>query len=140
MTAPLALLDSALVGQLEGSTALDTLIGTNLYNGKVPATSAEKYPRVTVGDATDRDAIGTEGATFNKTTRMISENIHIWSRKGRKELLTIYSAIYESLHRVRFSLSTGEMMVGGTVTLVTDILDLDGQTLHGVVRYSAVIR
>lgn len=140
MTAPLKIVDSALIDALSDSTALTTLIGTALFNGKVPSTSADRYPRVTVGDATDRDAIGTEGATFNKTTRVVSENIHIWTQKTRKELLDIYSAIYEALHRVRLVLSSGELLVGGTVVLVTDILDPDGKTLHGIVRYSATVR
>lgn len=141
MTAPLKLVDSALIDALVDSVALTGLIGASaIFNGKVPSTSAEKYPRVTVGDATDRDALGTEGATFNKTTRVVSENIHIWTQKTRAELLSIYSAIYESLHRVRLLLATGEMLVGGTVVLVADLTDPDGKTLHGIVRYSATVR
>jgi hypothetical protein len=132
-------LDSALISVLDARVGLQTLIGDNIFSGIVPSTSAGKYPRVTIGEASDRDAIGTEGATFNKTTRMVGENIHIWTRKGRHELLLIYDEIYAALHRVRFALSSGQMISGGAVALITDIVDPDGVTTHGIVRFSASI-
>lgn len=140
MTAPLQALDSALIEALGNSSGLEGIIGTNIFNGKVPSTSAGKYPRVTVGEASDRDANGNEGATFNTTTRAISETIHIWTQKGRHEMLAIYGEIYEALHRVRLTLGTGEMISGASVFLVTDLLDPDGTTTHGIVRFSAFVK
>jgi hypothetical protein len=137
--APLNSLNSALIAALGDSTGLQALIGSNLFQGRVPSTSADKYPRVTVGEASDRDALGTEGATFNKTTRAIGENIHIWSQKGRHEMLEIYGEIYDALHRVRLTLTTGQMIAGASVQLVTDLLDPDGKTTHGIARFSAFV-
>jgi hypothetical protein len=139
MTIPLQALDSALIATLENRIALDALIGENLFNGIVPATKAGNYPRVTIGDASDRDAIGTEGATFNKTTRSVSENIHIWTRKGRHEMLLIYSEIYSALHRKKLALSSGQMLSSGSVQLVIDMVDPDGVTTHGIARFSSQV-
>lgn len=139
MTAPLPALNSALVDALDDSVSLNALIGDNIFSGIVPTTSAGKYPRITIGEASDRDAIGTEGATFSKTTRAIGENIHIWTRKGRKELVDIYAEIYSTLHRAKLALNTGQMLSSGSVVLVTDITDPDGVTLHGIVRFSASV-
>lgn len=141
MTAPLPAVNSALVAALVDYTGLTAIIGSNaVFNGKVPSTSAEKYPRVTVGEATDRDALGTEGARFNATTRRVSENIHIWSQRGRKEVLDIYGEIYDALHRARLTpLVSGQMLTRGAVAMITDIVDPDGKTSHGIVQFSATV-
>lgn len=140
MTAPLLSLNSALVAALVDSAGLTGIVGANgVFNGKVPSTSAQKYPRVTVGEAADREALGTEGARFNTTTRRVSENIHIWSQSGRKEVLDIYGEIYDALNKVRLVLVSGQMLTRGSVVMITDLLDPDGKTTHGVAQFSAAV-
>lgn len=94
----------------------------------------DAYPYVVVGDDTS--------IPFDTDTSQGSEatvTLHVWSRyRGRYEAKQIQRAIYDALHRSRLNvaeLHTVEVFYDYAET----ILDPDGITRHGVIRFRFIV-
>jgi hypothetical protein len=95
----------------------------------------DNFPFVTIGDAeaTPFDNDSHRGAYVDAT-------IHVWSRyKGRKEVDEILDAVYGLLHRASLS-SAGYKFVDCLFEFSDVIVEQDGQTRHGVIRFRLTIQ
>lgn len=111
---------------------LSTDLAVPVYDD-VPQCSSS-FPYVTIGE---------DSLTYNDTDTDRSVNvsitIHTWSRKrGRFEVKTIQSQIYDSLHYADL-VQTGYNFVIITEQDSTSLLDADGRTRHGVQTFNLII-
>jgi len=90
------------------------------------------FPFVTIGDDT-----GTPWDTDNSLGTSATVTIHVWSRyAGRKEVKTIFAAIYTALNRQSTNLTApGYAFIDCLYEFSEIIEDIDGRTRHGVCRY-----
>ena len=92
------------------------------------------YPYVVIGEETDTN-IGTKDLDANEHTL----TMHVWSQyRGRKEIKNIMSQIYTSLHNSVIYLS-GATLVNIRHEFEQTLLESDGITRHGVMRFRAVV-
>ena len=100
---------------------------TGVYD-HVPQGSA--YPYIVIGEGTE---IREDTQTFTGTS--IDVVIHCWSRvPGRYQTKYIQSLIYDALHRLPLTLSSGRCWE--TQFLLSDsLLEPDGETRQGVQRF-----
>tara|TARA_R100001510_G_scaffold21831_1_gene19115 strand:+ start:469 stop:876 length:408 start_codon:yes stop_codon:yes gene_type:complete len=125
-------LQTAIFSLLSGDSTLDGLIGNNRIYDEVPQNSA--YPYVVIGEETTIDA-----GTKDKDAQEFTQTIHIWSRyRGSKQTKEIAQRIYTLLHNVAISVS-GASFVNSRNEFFTILLDDDGLTRHGVMRFRVVI-
>lgn len=102
----------------------------------VPQTvdSDSDYPYVVIGDDT---SIPFDTDTSQGTEATVT--VHVWSRKrGRQEAKEIQRSIYDALHKQRIAigdLHTVDVMWEYAET----ILDEDGITRHGVMRFRLTV-
>lgn len=117
--------------------AFAAVVATRVFDTIAPASTA--YPFVTIDSPTSRDfrAFGNPGEDD-------SFAIHLWARddkanKGRptsmKQVNELYGLVEAVLNQTRLTISGVTHIVGRT-TLLTNALDADGVTRHGVVRYT----
>lgn len=96
--------------------------------------SDENFPYVVVGDDTsvDFDTDDSQGTEATIT-------LHVWSRfRGRSETKTIQKAIYGALHKQ--SIAIGDLhTVDVYWEYAETILDQDGITRHGVMRFRVTV-
>mgnify|MGYP003109840586 CR=1 FL=1 len=109
---------------LSGDSTLDGLIGNNKILDDVP--QGTDYPYVQIGEE-DKD-----GQEYTLT-------IHIWSRyRGNKETKEIAERIYTLLHNSAISVS-GASLANIRNEFFTVLVDDDGLTRHGVMRFRAIV-
>lgn len=123
-------LQKTIFNALSGNSALTNLI-TGVFDD-VPEN--QEYPYVVVGEETSLN-IGckTKDALEHTLT------IHSYSReRGRKQVKQIMSAIYEVLHESNLSVS-GASLINLRNEFETVLLETDGITRHGVLRFRAVV-
>ena len=108
-----------------------TSITTKVFDD-VPEGTA--YPYVIIGEETATN-FGTKDKDANEHTL----TIHVWSQyRGRKEIKEIMSEIYTSLHNSDITLS-GASLVNIRHEFEQTLLEADGITRHGVMRFRVVI-
>ena len=122
----------AIFNILNNDSTLDTLVGNNRIYDEVPQGSA--YPYIEIGDETTID-----GGVKDKDGQEFTQTIHIWSRyRGSKEVKEIAERIYTLLHNVGISVS-GASFANSRNEFFTILLDDDGLTRHGIMRFRVVV-
>ncbi len=94
---------------------------------------ASPFPYVTIGEMSGRD-------WSSKTTTGMEHNIvlHAWSREGgRKEAAIIMERIHTLLHHANLTLE-GHMLVLLKFMSSRLMLEDDGWTYHGTIRFAAL--
>lgn len=92
------------------------------------------YPYVVIGEETATN-FGTKDKDANEHTL----TMHVWSQyRGRKEIKNIMSQLYTSLHNSAINLS-GATLVNIRHEFEQTLLESDGITRHGVMRFRAVV-
>lgn len=121
---------NAIYSTLNDDATLSGLI-SGVYDD-VPEGTA--YPYVVLGDDTAIN-FGSKTKDGNEHTL----NIDIWSRyRGKKESVQIMERIYTLLHNVDISLS-GASLINIRQEFNTILVDADGITRHGIMRFRAVV-
>jgi len=121
---------NAIYSKLNDDATLSGLI-TGVYDD-VPEGTA--YPYVVIGDDT---AVNSGSKTIDGNEHTL--NIHVWSRyRGKKEAVEIMERIYTLLHNVDISLS-GASLINIRQEFNTVLVDADGITRHGIIRFRAVV-
>ncbi len=126
-------LQTALYTSLTGSTAVTGAgsTGTVSIFDHVPQDSA--FPYITIGEAVEGDW---SSKTIDGQRHAVT--MHIWSRyRGMKEAKQIASAVHTLLHNASLSV-TGHGLTLLQYDYSTYMLDPDGLTRHGVIRYVAL--
>ena len=127
------------------SAALQKAVFTALSNdSSLSALSAEVYDDVIEGASLPYVVVGEETATNigTKTVDALEHTltIHAWSQyRGRKEVKDIMAAIYDALHNVSLSLETDSTLVNIRQEFAQTIVENDGITRHGIMRFRAVV-
>ena len=117
---------------LSGDSTLDGLIGNNKILDDVP--QGTDYPYVQIGEETTID-----GGLKDKDRQEYTLTIHIWSRyRGNKETKEIAERIYTLLHNSAISVS-GASLANIRNEFFTVLVDDDGLTRHGVMRFRAIV-
>ena len=127
-------LQQGLYNVITGGTLTDvdgTSITSKVYDDVPEGTT---YPYVVIGEET-----ATEIGTKDKDAHEHTLTIHVWSQyRGRKEIKNIMSQIYTLLHNVAISV-TGASLVQIRHEFERTLLENDGITRHGVMRFRAVV-
>ncbi len=127
-------LQTAIYSTLTSGTLTDisgTSITSKVYDD-VPEGTA--YPYIVIGEETTIPvgAKDTDGHEHTLT-------FHVWSQyRGRKEIKQIMEQIYTILHNVAISI-TGATLVNIRHEFERTLLESDGITRHGVIRFRAVV-
>tara|TARA_B100000524_G_C23416646_1_gene286345 strand:- start:75 stop:485 length:411 start_codon:yes stop_codon:yes gene_type:complete len=127
-------LQTAIYSTLTSGTLTDisgTSITSKVYDD-VPEGTA--YPYIVIGEETaiPTGAKDTDGHEHTLT-------FHVWSQyRGRKEIKQIMEQIYTILHNVAISI-TGATLVNIRHEFERTLLESDGITRHGVIRFRAVV-
>jgi hypothetical protein len=125
----------ALAAAIKADTVLRTLLtGYMVYARRRPETITVAGKNVpTPFDYLTIGARAENGANvFSRRGNVGTYQIHIWTRKDK--LTEIYAALEALLNGKRLTLSAGNM-VNGSLTYITDGVDSDNQTLHGICAY-----
>lgn len=112
--------DATLVGLVEG-----------IYDD-VPQDTA--YPYVVIGEETtvNNGSKTLDGQEYTLT-------LHVWSRyRGFKEVKQIMERIYTLLHNYDLS-ATGASVANLRQEFTSTLMDADGLTRHGVIRFRAAV-
>ncbi len=92
------------------------------------------YPYIVVGEESSNN-ISTKSLDMHEHTL----TIHTWSQyRGLKEIKVIMKQIYDNLNDVSLSV-TGGQAVNMKQEFLTTLVDADGITRHGVMRFRAVV-
>jgi len=92
------------------------------------------YPYVLVGEETLSDNSSKDKDIFEHTL-----TIHIWSQyRGRRDIKVIMKQVHDLLHDSSLSVN-GASMVNMRQEFQTTLLEGDGITRHGVMRFRAVV-
>ena len=92
------------------------------------------YPYVVIGEETAIDSSAKDKDIFEHTL-----TIHIWSQyRGRRDIKEIMEQVHDTLHDSSLSV-TGASMVNMRQEFQTTLLEGDGITRHGVMRFRAVV-
>jgi len=98
----------------------------------VPENTA--YPYIRVGEETAIDSSAKDKDIFEHTL-----TIHIWSQyRGNRDIKEIMKQVHDVLHDSSLSVS-GASMVNMRQEFQTTLLEGDGITRHGVMRFRAVV-
>ena len=98
----------------------------------VPTSTA--YPYVVIGDETATN-ISTKDKDFHEHTL----TIHIWSQyRGNRDIKEIMGRVYTALNDISFSVS-GALGINIKHEFDTTIVEGDGITRHGIMRFRAVV-
>jgi hypothetical protein len=125
-------IQTALFNRLDGDSTLDGLVGNNKIFDDVPQGTA--YPYVVIGEET---AINSGSKTLDGCEYTLT--IHVWSRyRGRKEVKSIMERIYTLLNDYDMVVS-GASLVNLRQEFEQVLMDVDGITRHGVIRFRAVV-
>tara|TARA_B100000963_G_C22138692_1_gene456528 strand:- start:85 stop:495 length:411 start_codon:yes stop_codon:yes gene_type:complete len=92
------------------------------------------YPYIVVGEESSNN-ISTKSLDMHEHTL----TIHTWSQyRGLKEIKVIMKQIYDNLNDVSLSVSGGQA-VNMKQEFLTTLVDADGITRHGIMRFRAVV-
>ena len=95
---------------------------------------ATGYPYVVIGEDTMIDASAKDKDIFEHTL-----TIHIWSQyRGRRDIKVIMEQIHNELHNEVISVS-GASLINIRQEFQTTLLEGDGITRHGIMRFRAVV-
>jgi len=123
-------LQKTIFSTLSNDASLSALV--NAVYDDVPETATVPY--VVIGEDT---AINNGSVTLDGLEHTIT--IHTWSEyRGRKEVKEIMQAIYDALHNQSLTI-TGATLVNLRQEFETTLVENDGITRHGVMRFRAVV-
>tara|TARA_Y100001937_G_scaffold113706_1_gene162696 strand:- start:231 stop:641 length:411 start_codon:yes stop_codon:yes gene_type:complete len=92
------------------------------------------YPYIVVGEESSNN-VSTKSLDMHEHTL----TIHTWSQyRGLKEIKVIMKQIYDNLNDVNLSVSGGQA-VNMKQEFLTTLVDADGITRHGIMRFRAVV-
>tara|TARA_Y100001937_G_C7119468_1_gene331866 strand:+ start:714 stop:1124 length:411 start_codon:yes stop_codon:yes gene_type:complete len=92
------------------------------------------YPYIRIGEETATDVSVKDKDLFEHTL-----TIHIWSQyRGNRDIKGIMKQVHDTLHDSSLSV-TGAAMVNMRQEFQTTLLENDGITRHGVMRFRAVV-
>jgi len=92
------------------------------------------YPYIVVGEESSNN-ISTKSLDMHEHTL----TIHTWSQyRGLKDIKVIMKQIYDNLNDVSLSVSGGQA-VNMKQEFLTTLVDADGITRHGIMRFRAVV-
>ena len=96
--------------------------------------SGTAYPYIVVGEETAIDVSSKDKDIFEHTL-----TVHVWSQyRGRRDIKVIMKQIHDILHDSSLTVSGGSM-VNMRQEFQTTLLEGDGITRHGVIRFRAVV-
>lgn len=123
-------LQKAIFSTLDGDSTLDGLVN-GVYDD-VPQSATAPY--VVIGEDT---AINNGSVTLDGLEHTLT--LHVWSEyRGRKEVKEIMSRIYDLLHNADITV-TGASLVNLRQEFETTLVETDGITRHGIMRFRAVM-
>ena len=127
-------LQQGIFSKLSSATLTDvsgTSITSRVFDD-VPEGTA--YPYLVIGEET-----ATNIDTKDKEAHEHTLTFHVWSQyRGRKEIKNIMSQIYTALHNSDITVS-GATLVNIRHEFENTLLESDGITRHGVMRFRVVI-
>lgn len=92
------------------------------------------YPYIVIGEETSRNVSAKDRDAHEHTL-----TIHVWSQyRGRKEIKQIMEQIYTALHDSAITVS-GASLVNIKQEFEQTLLEGDGITRHGIIRFRAVV-
>jgi len=92
------------------------------------------YPYIVIGEEASNN-ISTKDLDMHEHTL----TIHTWSQyRGLKEIKVIMKQIYDTLNNSSLSVSGGQA-VNMKQEFLTTLIDADGITRHGIMRFRAVV-
>lgn len=92
------------------------------------------YPYIVVGEETAIDVSSKDKDIFEHTL-----TVHVWSQyRGRRDIKVIMKQVHDILHDSSLTVSGGSM-VNMRQEFQTTLLEGDGITRHGVIRFRAVV-
>ncbi len=92
------------------------------------------YPYIVVGEESSNN-VSTKSLDMHEHTL----TIHTWSQyRGLKEIKVIMKQIYDNLNDVSLNV-TGGQAVNMKQEFLTTLVDADGITRHGIMRFRAVV-
>lgn len=92
------------------------------------------YPYIVIGEETSRNISAKDRDAHEHTL-----TIHVWSQyRGRKEIKQIMEQIYTALHDSAITVS-GASLVNIKQEFEQTLLEGDGITRHGIIRFRAVV-
>ena len=124
-------LQSAVFSRLNTDSTLTSTNGATVVDEPLLGNT---YPLVVIGEETTVD-YSTKDVDGGETTI----NIHVWSQyKGSKETKNIMDRIHTLLHDYSLSV-TGFNLINLRFEFSDIMIDPDGVTRHGVMRFRAII-
>lgn len=123
-------LQKAIFTALNGDSTLGNLV-TGVYDC-IPDNTA--FPYVVIGEETGRNngTVTLDGLEYTLT-------MHVWSDyKGSYETKNIMARIYDLLHNQSIAV-TGASLVNIRQEFEQIVIDSDGVTRHGIIRFRAVV-
>jgi|TARA_R100000455_G_C6255632_1_gene111542 hypothetical protein len=125
-------LQKAIFSTLSGASLTDVSAGSvNVYDD-VP--EGAPYPYVVIGEET-----AINSGTKDKDAVEHTLTLHVWSRyRGRKEIKLLMEQVYTTLHDSDITVS-GASLVNLRQEFQTTLMENDGITRHGVIRFRAVV-
>lgn len=124
-------LQKALYEQLTEDTALMALV-SDVYDRPL---EEAVFPYVTLGDSVVADV---SNLAISGSEHQLS--VHVWSREGgKKQAAIIMNAVYQALHEVALDVE-GYEMLAIRCTSSSLLLEHDGITYHGTLRFRALLR
>lgn len=126
-------LQQAVYSTLNGASLLDEA-GNAIGGVYDDVPEGKVYPYVVIGEETQSN-ISTKSSDLHEHTL----TIHVWSQyRGRKEIKVIMKQIYDSLHNNAITV-TGASLVDIKQEFEQTLMESDGITRHGVMRFRAVV-
>lgn len=139
-------IQQAVFTMLRADSALGALLPTSMFAGDAGKAVYDRppqpdlaelastvFPFVVIGDDTAAE-FDTDDADGQETTI----TLHAWSRyRGKKEVKQVLDALYNALHGVALTI-TGQISVYCFFEFMESMLDPDGLTQHGVIRFRIV--
>lgn len=124
-------LQKAIFTALDGNvTGIDSA-SVSVYDD-VPENTA--YPYVILGEETSANS-GTKSLDAIEHTL----TLHVWSQyRGRREIKEIMQSVYSLLHNTAITV-TGASLVNIRQEFNNTLMESDGITRHGVMRFRAVV-
>lgn len=124
-------IQKSIYDELLGYYPLTSMVEDRIYD-HVPQNTV--YPYVSIGDDTSV-AWDTDLDNGSETTL----TIHVWSRmRGRREVKEVMQQIYAALHKTDLSI-VGAHTVFCHFDFSESLLDSDGITRHGVIRFRIIV-
>ena len=121
----------AIFKALDGNVTGIDIASVSVYDD-VPENTA--YPYVILGEETSANS-GTKSLDAIEHTL----TLHVWSQyRGRREIKEIMQSVYSLLHNTAITV-TGASLVNIRQEFNNTLMENDGITRHGVMRFRAVV-